>query len=92
MHRASPVGWSVRSAAVGEPFSIAWQDLAPCPLIICPVGLRRGAQGRTAGGDCWHAETMVSSVAVQADIHGVMPALDAVLAEPLVSRYDEDLS
>jgi hypothetical protein len=35
---------------------------------------------------------MVSSVAVLSDIHGVMRSLDAVLAEPLVSRYDEDLN
>jgi predicted phosphodiesterase len=31
---------------------------------------------------------MVSSVAVLSDIHGVMPALDAVLAEPDLQRAD----
>src|SRR5258707_7448375 len=35
-----------------------------------------------------HAQTMVSSVAVLSDIHGVMPALDAVLAEPDLQRAD----
>ena len=46
-------------------------------------------QRRTARrGEFWHAETMVSSVAVLSDIHGVMPALDAVLAEPDLKRAD----
>src|SRR5260370_15618203 len=46
-------------------------------------------QRRTAqSGEFWHAETMVSSVAVLSDIHGVMPALDAVLAEPDLQRVD----
>ena len=31
---------------------------------------------------------MVASVAVLSDIHGVLPALDAVLAEPAVQRAD----
>jgi predicted phosphodiesterase len=39
-------------------------------------------------GEFWHAEMMVSSVAVLSDIHGVMPALDAVLAEPDLKRAD----
>ena len=33
-------------------------------------------------------ETMAASVAVLSDIHGVLPALDAVLAEPAVAGAD----
>src|SRR5271169_2575764 len=47
-------------------------------------GLRRERDGWQTAGETGKVVMVVASVAVLSDIHGVLPALDAVLAEPAV--------
>src|SRR5258708_23992326 len=55
-----------------------------CSAGSAPVLLTAAPDARRP--EFWHAEIMVGSVAVLSAIHGVMPALDAVLAEPDLQR------
>lgn len=45
-------------------------------------------RGRAAVHETWHRGGMVRNVAVISDIHGVLPALERVLADPVVAGAD----